>query len=129
MSTNTQSKPRSIKERGCELLAFAHKQLDHGGSGVDLFLALFGSRGKARMLFPTRKEWLAFERSEENKELQKLIENLPTSHQRALNGDFAVTLHLPKSLHSALIKEAAAEGVSLDQLCLSKLVAQLRELV
>jgi hypothetical protein len=28
-----------------------------------------------------------------------------------------------------LLAEARAEGVSLDQLCLSKLVAQLRELV
>ncbi len=129
MSANTQSRSRSIKERGCQLLAFARKQLDHGSSGFDLFLALFGSRGKARMLFPTKKEWLAFERSDENKELQKLIENLPTSNQLALNGDFALTLRLPKSVHTALTKEAAAEGVSLDQLCLSKLVAQLRELV
>lgn len=81
------------------------------------------------MLFPTKKDWLAFERSEENKELQKLIETLPTSSQPNSNGDLALTLRLPRSLHSALLKEAAAEGVSLDQLCLSKLVAQLRELV
>lgn len=45
------------------------------------------------------------------------------------NGHLSVTLRLPKSVHAALLAEAAAEGVSMDQLCLSKLVAQLRELV
>ncbi|MBI1830663.1 MAG: toxin-antitoxin system HicB family antitoxin [Planctomycetes bacterium] len=45
------------------------------------------------------------------------------------NGHLSVTLRLPRSVHKALQAEAAAEGVSLEQLCLSKLVAQLRELV
>ena len=46
----------------------------------------------------------------------------------AANGSHSVTLRLPKKLHQALLAEAAAEGVKLDQLCLSKLVVQLREL-
>ena len=38
----------------------------------------------------------------------------------------AISVRLPRSVHAALLAEAQAEGVSLNQLCLSKLVAQLR---
>jgi predicted HicB family RNase H-like nuclease len=34
-----------------------------------------------------------------------------------------------RSVHGALLAEAKAEGVSLNQLCLAKLVAQLRAVV
>jgi predicted HicB family RNase H-like nuclease len=36
---------------------------------------------------------------------------------------------MPKSLQAALFAEAEAEGISLNQLCLSKLLVQLRALV
>jgi predicted HicB family RNase H-like nuclease len=41
----------------------------------------------------------------------------------------AISVRLPRSVHAALLAEAKAEGVSLNQLCLSKLVAQLRAVV
>jgi predicted HicB family RNase H-like nuclease len=41
----------------------------------------------------------------------------------------AISVHLPRSVHAAPLAEAKAEGVSLNQLCLSKLVAQLRAVV
>jgi predicted HicB family RNase H-like nuclease len=44
-----------------------------------------------------------------------------------LNG--AISVRLPRSVHAALLAEARAEGVSLNQLCLSKLVAQLRAVI
>jgi predicted HicB family RNase H-like nuclease len=37
----------------------------------------------------------------------------------------AVSVRLPRSVHAALLAEARAEGVSLNQLCLSKLVVSL----
>ena len=37
-----------------------------------------------------------------------------------------IGVRLARSVHAALLAEAKAEGVSLNQLCLSKLVAQLR---
>ena len=39
------------------------------------------------------------------------------------------SIRLPRSVHAALLAEAKAEGVSLNQLCLSKLVAQLRAVI
>jgi predicted HicB family RNase H-like nuclease len=36
----------------------------------------------------------------------------------------ATSVRLPRSVHADLLAEAKAEGVGLNQLCLSKLVAQ-----
>jgi predicted HicB family RNase H-like nuclease len=38
-------------------------------------------------------------------------------------------VRIPKSLHAALLAEAEAEGISLNQLCLTKLAVQLRAAV
>jgi predicted HicB family RNase H-like nuclease len=40
-----------------------------------------------------------------------------------------VILRLPKSVHTALIREAEQEGTSLNQLCVAKLSAQLAAVV
>jgi predicted HicB family RNase H-like nuclease len=41
----------------------------------------------------------------------------------------AFSVRPPRSVHAALLAEAKAEGVSLNQLCVSKLVARLRAVV
>ncbi len=41
----------------------------------------------------------------------------------------AISVRLPRSVHAALLAEAREEGVSLNQLCVAKLVAQLRAVV
>ena len=41
----------------------------------------------------------------------------------------AMSVYQPRSVHAALIAEAKAEGVSLNQLCVAKLIAQLRAVV
>jgi predicted HicB family RNase H-like nuclease len=41
----------------------------------------------------------------------------------------AVLVRLPRSVHAAMLAEAKAEDVSLNQLCVAKLVAQLRAVV
>jgi len=132
--TTKSTKSPSIKAKARQLLAFAQEQARQGKRGEELFVTIFGSRGKARMLFPAKTDWAALERTDEFQEILKLVETItnPPAHEVGsglTNGALHVTLRLPKSLHTALLAEAAAEGVSLEQLCLSKLVAQLRELV
>jgi hypothetical protein len=109
-----------VKAKAMDLLNFARKQARESKSPGELFIVIFGSQGKAWTLFPTEKERDAFYRTEQAAEIHKLIETFPVP---------VVTLRLPKSVHTSLLKEAAAEGVTLDNLCLAKLVAQLRELV
>lgn len=134
MAVIAKSKPVSIKARTKKLLEFAQEQVELGQSGPELFIVVFGPHGKARTLFTTEQEWAAFHRCEEIKSIYHLIESVaatssPSTDTAATNGCLSLTLRLPKSVHAALLQEAATEGVPLDQLCLSKLVAQLRELV
>ena len=49
--------------------------------------------------------------------------------QLTASANGAISVRLPRSVHAALLAEAKAEGVSLNQLCLSKLVAQLRAVI
>lgn len=130
MSRNGNSAGGGAKAKAQELLAFAREQARQGKTGIELFLVVFGSRGKARMLFPTKAAWGDLERTEEVGAIRALIDSAAKSRvDSAARSEHSVLLHMPKSVHAALTKEAAAEGVSLEQLCLSKLVAQLRELV
>jgi predicted HicB family RNase H-like nuclease len=47
----------------------------------------------------------------------------------AASGNGAIRVRLPRSVHAVLLAEAKAEGVSLNQLCLSTLVVQLRAVI
>jgi predicted HicB family RNase H-like nuclease len=49
--------------------------------------------------------------------------------QLTASANGAISVRLPRSVHAALLAEAKAKGVSLNQLCLSKLVAQLRAVI
>ena len=96
--------------------------------------ALFGLGGKANELFPTEAERTAFSRTPESKRIFALMDRLPYPAVKgfvelAATANGAISVRLPRSVHAALLAEAKAEGVSLNQLCLSKLVAQLRAVI
>jgi hypothetical protein len=117
-----------------QLLAYARVVANRGADSTEFFNAIYGKAGKANELFPTDSERASFLRTKECKEIRKLKLALPDPPVQVIgdalsNEPLSVTLRLPKSIHQSLLAEAAEEGVSLDQLCLSKLVAQLRELV
>ncbi len=114
-----------------ELLAFARLRAQQAADWVDLHNALFGLGGKANELFPAEPDRMAFSQTEECKQIFALLDSLPAPPAKdfgellaTANG--AISVRLPRSVHAALLAEAKAEGVSLNQLCLSKLVAQLR---
>lgn len=117
-----------------QLLAFAQEQVALAPDWVALHNALFGIGGKATALFPTEKERTALSRTPEYKLVLALLDRLPAPPVKDF-GDLlttangAISVRLPRSVHAAVLAEAHAEGVSLNQLCLSKLVAQLRAVV
>jgi predicted HicB family RNase H-like nuclease len=94
--------------------------------------ALFGLGGKCTELFPTQSDRTAFAQTEEFAEIMQILEKLQkkskdpgfTSSLSRANG--AMTVRLPRSMHAALLAEAKAEDVSLNQLCMAKLAVQLR---
>ena len=135
MPTKKQPKPSNkVQARARKLLTFAEEQAEQVRDWVELHNALFGMGGKAMTLFPTEAERTALSQTSEYKKVLALLDGLPAPDTKdfgdllaSANG--AISVRLPRSVHAALLAEAQAEGVSLNQLCLSKLVAQLRAVV
>jgi hypothetical protein len=123
-----------LKAKASEILAYAHEMVSTCRYSNELFNAIFSPKGKAAKVFPDHADRAAFFRTKEYREIRKLEERLPRPPVEYVgdlvpNGHLTVALRMPKTLHAALIEEADAEGVGLEQLCRSKLVAQLRKLV
>ncbi len=123
-----------LRAKARQVLAFAEEKAQQVADWAELEMLLFGVNGKATQMFPTEAERTAFCRTPERKKLSALLNKLPSPPVRDMDEppaaiDGTITLRLPRSVVNALLAEAQAEGVSLNQLCLSKLVAQLREVV
>jgi hypothetical protein len=125
---------RTIVARAREILAFAERRAREGADSMGLFNALFAPDGKATLAFPTEAARTAFSKTDEYKHLLALLDRLPPPPLQEVrdltaSANGAISVRLPRSVHAALLAEAKAGGVSLNQLCVSKLVAQLRAVV
>ncbi len=125
---------RAIITKARQVRDFAEHRVQAAADWVELHNALFGLGGKATELFPTEAERTAFSRTKEYKRILALMDGLPAPPVKAFgellaSANGAISVRLPRSVHAALLAEAKAEGVSLNQLCLSKLVAQLRAVI
>ena len=132
MATKTKTTRKETKAQ--QLLSFARERARLSHDWVDLHNALFGIGGKAGELFTTESERTAFSQTSECKQIFALLDQLPTPPAREFGellatANGAISVRLPRSVHAALLAEAKAEGVSLNQLCLSKLLLQLRSVV
>jgi hypothetical protein len=122
----------AVRSRARQVLALAGEKAEAVSDWLELSNALFAVDGIATRLFPTEPERAAFLRTPEYRRILQMYDRLPTPPPRgvvefnsASNG--SITVRVPQSVRSALLAEAKAEGVSLDELCLSKLVARLRK--
>jgi hypothetical protein len=123
-----------IVAKAREVLAFAEQRSGATADSAELFNALFSPSGKATLAFKNAAERTAFSKTDEYKRILALLDRLPAPPVKEMidltaSANGAISVRLPRSVHSALLAEAKAEGVSLNQLCLSKLVAQLRAVV
>jgi hypothetical protein len=116
--------------KAAKLLREAEEQAKTAPTWADLSNALFDPlEGLIARAFPTRAEREAFVKTEEYKKIRALIDDarqrtgLVAGATPKKSGRFVV--RLPISLHAALEREATAEGVSLNQLVVAKLAAQL----
>ncbi len=102
---------------------------------ADLSNALFNPvDGLLTKAYPTREEREAFMKTEAYAAIRKLRETairetglIEGATPKKKSGRFMV--RLPKSLHAALEREAKEEGVSLNQLVVTKLAVQMSHLV
>src|SRR2546423_9565226 len=123
-----------IVARARQVLEFAEQRAATATDWMELSNALFSPNGKATVAFATQAERTAFCKTQEYKQILALLDQLPTPAVKEIidltaTANGAISVRLPRSVHAALLAEARAEGVSLNQLCLSKLVAQLRAAV
>ena len=100
---------------------------------ADLANALFDPvNGLITRAYPSRAEREAFLKTEQYKTIRELLAYAIDTHGLVegatpkKSGRFVV--RLPQSLHAALEREAATEGVSLNQLVVAKLAVQLNTL-
>jgi predicted HicB family RNase H-like nuclease len=120
---------RSIKRRAQELSTLARKLVEAPGlTWVEANNAIYGPGGPYSRLFPRAADRVAFSKTEESRQIDELIDSLPEPavgpQRREYSGKFNV--RVPKSLHAALASEAEAEGVSLNQLIVTKLALHLQ---
>jgi uncharacterized protein (DUF1778 family) len=114
-----------------QVLEQAKKLATWAESWADFSNALFNPvDGLLTKTYPTRAERQAFLKTKQYQRISELLTHAMDRHGLVAgatpkkSGRFVV--RLPKSLHAALEREAAGEGVSLNQLVVAKLAAQLR---
>jgi hypothetical protein len=102
------------------------RRLFHRRPGwIVFFRRILGPDGVAHHLFPTRREFQEFERSEAYGQIQswltRLWEEEPTPAKRR-EPTRMITVRLPSSMHEALRLEAYQRATSMNKLCISKLL-------
>jgi predicted HicB family RNase H-like nuclease len=120
---------RSIESRGQELLTLARKLAQTPGlTWVEANNAIYGPGGPFVRLFSNAKDRVTFSKTKESRQIDRFIDSLPEPpvgpQRREYSGKFNV--RVPKSLHASLASEAEAEGVSLNQLIVTKLALHLQ---
>ena len=125
---------KAIADKARQALEFAQTHVAECGrlAGIAFRPVRRGRQGYG--VVPDRSRRLASSRTAEYKQIFRLLDQLPRPTEKetselisSANG--AISVRLPRSVHAALLAEAKAEGVSLNQLCVAKLVAQLRTVV
>jgi predicted HicB family RNase H-like nuclease len=120
-------------KKEAKLLTTAQTVAASAETWADLSNALFDpEEGLVAKAYPTREARARFLKTKEYRAIRQLIE---TAQERTgliegatpqKSGKFVV--RLPRSLHAALEAEAATEGVSLNQLVVTKLAMQVSHL-
>lgn len=92
---------------------------------VCFYREMLGGRGMVQELFPDDAEFGRFLRSEQYHQIQLMLtalrsrdlpENDPNDPQRM------ITVRLPKSLHEAMCEEAGRLNISVNRLCISRML-------
>jgi predicted HicB family RNase H-like nuclease len=117
-----------IEQRGREVLRLAQEAFPRTGSWVVFYREMLGADGIVRQLFAEANEMRTFEASNEFAELQEMVAAMrsqDSSKGDATEPERMITIRLPKSLHDALRMEADEMNLSINKLCISKLLQRI----
>ena len=115
----------SFETRCQQTLLLAEKAFSQTGSWVIFFREMFGSKGAIRALFPTPEEREKYEKTPEYCQVQEVlaaIRSQDSSKGDANEPERMITIRLPKSLHEALAAESEDVNLSINKLCITKLI-------
>ena len=117
-----------VEQRGREALRLAQESFAKTGNWVVFYREMLGTDGVVRKLYPNPEAMRTFEDSREYAELQEMVAAMRS--QDASKGDATepermITIRLPKSLHDALRIEADEMNLSINKLCISKLLQRI----
>ena len=124
------------KSKAEQALEFAKTEAARADHWIDLHNAVFGIGGKCTELFPTQSDRVAFSKTPDHAAILELLAEVRRERgdqprelaELTAKANGKLSVRLPSTIHAALLAEAKAEGVSLNQLCLAKLSVQLRAL-
>ena len=117
-----------LAARARKLVLAARALIDQGTHWAEFYCRVLGQWGMVHRVFPTPEARAYFERSPAYEAIQRMLASL--RWKGGVPGEAAgtpevtrvITVRLPASVHEDLRAEAAVRGVSLDQLCVSKLL-------
>lgn len=123
----TINKKRGKNAAAEQLLQIAMDAVSRADCWQDLHNAVYGVGGPFSQLFRTPAERVEFSKSVQHEEIRAMIQSLPGRSGAADDFNGQILVRVPKSIHAALSHEAELEGVSMNQLIVAKLSAQLRD--
>ena len=121
-----ESAPYEAREK--EVLRIAEEVFAQTGIWVVFFRTMMGLGGVVRTLFPSSDDLQRFYVGEAHAELQEMIAAMRSSDQSkgdATEPERMITIRIPMSLHELLTAEAASADLSVNRLCLGKLIQPL----
>jgi len=113
------------RETRQEALQIATELMRQKPDWVTFFRETLGVGGLSRRLFPTAEERQQFEKTEEYAQIQQMVvqlRNRPATMGDGKEPTRVITVRMPASLHDALKTEAHERKVSMNKLCITKLL-------
>jgi predicted HicB family RNase H-like nuclease len=115
----------NFEQRCRQAFDVANDLFTNAPTWVCFYRELMGGSGMLHILFDNNKEFGAFLRTDQHHQIQSMLtalrsrdlpENDPNDPQRM------ITVRLPKSLHEAMCEEAGRLNISVNRLCISRML-------
>lgn len=127
---NADSETTPASHGGAAVLAVAERLYAMKPEWVVFFREVLGVDGIVRRAFPRPKALTRFECSPEYARIREMLDDLRTQQRdqaASRESQRVITVRMPKSLHESLKAEAGKMRISINTLCISKLLKMLDE--
>lgn len=117
-----------VEARGAEVLRLAIEAFPQTDNWVIFYREILGVEGVARKLFNTAEELGVWESTPQFEEVHTMLSALrshDTGKGDTIESQRMITVRLPASLHEVLKCESDEQGLSINKLCITKLLHKL----